>query len=97
MACVFLSERLAGPLNSIQLNRSAISPAVMPEGANVSVDSKNGMAGPGGAKKLNKITQLNKSARSLASTKNLKLTSTFLTTETAATIHSLFGCTQIGP
>jgi chitin synthase len=58
MACVFnwfLSSRLvASPKN---LNRRVISPAVMPEGANVNVDSKNGTApwaaaaGRGGMKK----------------------------------------------
>lgn len=45
MACVFswfMSSRLiAAPKN---LNRRVISPAVMPEGANVNVDSKNGTA-----------------------------------------------------
>lgn len=74
MACVFnwfLSERLAGPPDSRDLNRHAISPAVMPEGANVSIDNKHGTApwaGPGGkAKKLNgnKPNVLNKPARSL--------------------------------
>lgn len=58
MACVFnwfLSAKLAGPPDSTDLNRSAISPAVMPEGANISIDNKTGMApwaGPGGSKKL---------------------------------------------
>jgi len=95
MACVFnwfLSERLAGPPDSMQLNRSAISPAVMPEGANVSIDNKNGTApwaGPGGAKKLNKINHLNKSARSLASASSATLTNS----ESAAPIMSL---AQIG-
>ena len=56
MACVFnwfMSSRLvAAPKN---LNRRVISPAVMPEGANMNVDSKNGTApwaaagGAGGA------------------------------------------------
>jgi chitin synthase len=45
MACVFnwfMSSRLiAAPKN---LNRRVISPAVMPEGANINVDSKNGTA-----------------------------------------------------
>jgi chitin synthase len=58
MACFFnwfLSERLAGPPSSQDLNRSAISPAVMPEGANVSIDNKNGTAPwTGGQKKLTK-------------------------------------------
>ena len=62
MACVFnwfLSEHLAGPPNSQELNRSAISPAVMPEGANVSVDNKNGTAPwAAGQKKLSKPTKL---------------------------------------
>lgn len=91
MACVFnwfLSERLAGPPNSQELNRSAISPAVMPEGANVSVDNRNGTApwaGVGGGKK-NKI---NKSARSFASSSSTTLTNT----DNAAPIMSL---AQIG-
>ncbi len=58
MACIFnwfLSERLAGNPSNHDLNRSAISPAVMPEGANVSIDNKNGTAPwAGGPKKLNK-------------------------------------------
>jgi len=60
MACIFnwfLSGRLAGPPDSSSLNRSAISPAVMPEGANVSIDNKHGTApwaGRDGAKKVNK-------------------------------------------
>ncbi|KAK0455112.1 glycosyltransferase family 2 protein [Armillaria borealis] len=79
MACIFnwfLSERLAGPPNSRDLERSAISPAVMPEGANVSIDNKNGTApwaGPAGsAKKLNKAN-MNKSARSFASASSTTL------------------------
>ncbi|KAJ6607771.1 chitin synthase-domain-containing protein [Mycena sp. CBHHK59/15] len=36
----FMSKRLAGNPDSRTLNRSAISPAVMPEGANLSVDNK---------------------------------------------------------
>lgn len=57
MACVFnwfLSARLAGLPDSTDLNRSAISPAVMPEGANISIDNRTGMApwaGPGGSQK----------------------------------------------
>lgn len=57
MACVFnwfLSAKLAGPPDSTNLNRSAISPAVMPEGANIAIDNRTGMApwaGPAGAKK----------------------------------------------
>jgi chitin synthase len=62
MACIFnwfLSERLAITPNSRELNRSAISPAVMPEGANVSVDNRHGTApwaagGPKRAKTLKK-------------------------------------------
>lgn len=80
MACVFnwfLSERLAGPPSTRDLDRSAISPAVMPEGANVSIDSKHGTApwaGPGGAaKKLSKVNTLNKSARSFQSASSTTL------------------------
>ncbi|KIO19050.1 hypothetical protein M407DRAFT_31299 [Tulasnella calospora MUT 4182] len=64
MACIFnwfLSARLAAPPKN--LSRTVISPAVMPEGANVAVDNKNGTA-PwagggqpvmiGGGKKLHK-------------------------------------------
>jgi len=76
MACIFswfLSERLAGPPDSKYLASSAISPAVMPEGANVSIDSKHGTApwaGPGGAKKLtkgnsNKAKTMNSSSSTL--------------------------------
>ncbi|KAI0063696.1 glycosyltransferase family 2 protein [Artomyces pyxidatus] len=78
MACVFnwfLSARLAGNPDDRSLNRSVISPAVLPEGANISVDNKHGTApwaGPDGAKKLTKAT--NKSARSLASASSTTLT-----------------------
>ena len=65
MACVFnwfLSEHLAGPPNSQELNRSAISPAVMPEGANLSVDNKNGTAPwAAGQKKLGKASKIGRS------------------------------------
>ncbi|PCH43842.1 glycosyltransferase family 2 protein [Wolfiporia cocos MD-104 SS10] len=60
MACVFswfVSHRLCSPLDSSELSRSAISPAVLPAGANVSVDNVNGTApwaGPTGSKKLGK-------------------------------------------
>ncbi|KAF8840037.1 glycosyltransferase family 2 protein [Paxillus ammoniavirescens] len=73
MACVFnwfLSARLAGPPDSTDLNRSAISPAVMPEGANISVDNKTGMApwaGPGGSRKLAKPSMHPRTPRSPAS------------------------------
>jgi len=76
MACIFswfLSGRLADAPDSNVLNRNAISPAVMPEGANVSVDNKNGTApwaGPGGAaKKLNRNPY--QSDRSFASSTTL--------------------------
>ncbi|KAI0082019.1 hypothetical protein K474DRAFT_1586846 [Panus rudis PR-1116 ss-1] len=91
MACFFnwfMSKKLAGPPDTMSLNRSAISPAVMPEGANISIDNPNGTApwaGPGGAKKL---TKPSKSARSLASS-----TSTLINGETPAPIMSL---AQIG-
>ena len=58
MACVFnwfLSAKLAGPPDKSHLNRSAISPAVMPGGANISIDNRTGTApwaGPDGSKKL---------------------------------------------
>lgn len=58
MACIFnwfLSARLAGPPDKSHLNRSVISPAVMPGGANISVDNHTGTApwaGPHGSKKL---------------------------------------------
>ncbi|EIW83255.1 glycosyltransferase family 2 protein [Coniophora puteana RWD-64-598 SS2] len=57
MACVFnwfLSKRLCGPPDQRYLQQKAISPAVMPEGANISIDNKTGTApwaGPGGAAK----------------------------------------------
>jgi len=60
MACVFswfVSERLCSPPDSKQLMQSAISPAVLPEGANISVDNITGTApwaGPAGSKKLGK-------------------------------------------
>jgi chitin synthase len=60
MACIFnwfLSARLAGNPDDSSLNRSAISPAVLPEGANISIDNRNGTApwaGPDGMKKLAK-------------------------------------------
>jgi chitin synthase len=74
MACVFnwfLSERLAGAPSSSLLNRSAISPAVLPEGANISIDNRTGTApwaGPG-AKKLLKANS--KSTRSFTSSSTL--------------------------
>ncbi|KZT27983.1 glycosyltransferase family 2 protein [Neolentinus lepideus HHB14362 ss-1] len=93
MACIFnwfLSERLAGPPSTMSLNRSAISPAVMPEGANVSIDNKAGTApwaGPAGQqKKLAK--QNNKSTKSFATA-----SSTTLAEPTAAPVISL---AQIG-
>lgn len=47
MACVFnwfLSARLAGTPDKHSLNRSVISPAVLPEGANVAIDNRTGTA-----------------------------------------------------
>ena len=58
MACVFnwfLSEKLAGPPDTMSFARNAISPAVMPEGANISIDNPNGTApwaGPAGSKRI---------------------------------------------
>lgn len=40
----FMSGKLAGPIDSTSLNRAAISPAVLPEGANVAVDNRTGTA-----------------------------------------------------
>jgi len=69
MACIFswfLSARLAGNVSSSQLNKSAISPSVMPEGANVSIDNVDGQAPwAGGAQK--KLQKTSKSARSTGS------------------------------
>ncbi|KAL4074286.1 glycosyltransferase family 2 protein [Scleroderma citrinum] len=76
MACVFnwfISARLAGPPDSMELNRTAISPAVMPEGANISVDNRTGVApwaGPGGSKKLSKSPR---NARSIVSSSSTTL------------------------
>lgn len=89
MACVFnwfISARLAGPPDTMSLNRSAISPAVMPEGANVSIDNPNGTAPWASGKKL-KVPS--KSTRSLASTN----TNSTLVSDGAAPIVSL---SQIG-
>ncbi|KAH7908610.1 glycosyltransferase family 2 protein [Hygrophoropsis aurantiaca] len=83
MACVFnwfLSEKLAGPPDSMHLNRSAISPAVLPEGANIAIDNHTGTApwaGPAGSKKLGKPNP--KSARSLA----LSSSTTLISPDTA--------------
>ncbi|CUA75425.1 chitin synthase [Rhizoctonia solani] len=64
MACIFnwfLSARMAAtPKN---LGRTVISPAVMPEGANLAVDSKNGTA-PWSDKSRNKLSKKNPNSRS---------------------------------
>ncbi len=92
MACVFnwfLSARLAGNPDDSTLNRRVISPAVLPEGANVSIDNKNGTApwaGPDGTKKLSKSA---KSPRSFQSSSTATLTNS----DSAAPIMSL---AQIG-
>jgi len=65
MACVFswfMSARLVEPPKDLQ--RNAISPAVMPGGANVAVDSKHGEAPWAKNKRLNKIAPPPRSARS---------------------------------
>ena len=90
MACVFnwfLSTRLAGNVSSSLLNKSAISPSVMPEGANVSIDNVNGQAPWAGKqqKKLQKGTS--KSPRSTGSG------STLVHSDAPAPVMSL---TQIG-
>ena len=95
MACIFnwfMSSRLAGPPNSLTLNRSAISPAVMPEGANVSIDNPNGTApwaGPGGAKRLVKPT--GKAARSMVSS-----SSTLVTNRDSGAAAPVMSLAQIG-
>jgi chitin synthase len=70
MACVFswfLSKRLTGSPSSSELNRPAISPAVMPAGANVSIDSQHGTAPWSGQDgNIKKLTKTGKSSRSLA-------------------------------
>jgi chitin synthase len=71
MACVFnwfLSARLAGPPDSRQLNRKAISPSVMPEGANVSVDNRTGTAPWASGKKLGKSPSKKMTMQSASST-----------------------------
>jgi chitin synthase len=84
MACIFnwfLSERLAGPPNSQAFNRSAISPVVMPEGANISVDNKMGTAPWAVAatqpKKLNKQGQNAKSPRAIPSASSRTLVNSY--------------------
>ncbi|KAJ7078916.1 glycosyltransferase family 2 protein [Mycena belliarum] len=76
MAIIFkwyLSARLAGNPDSKTLDRSAISPAVMPEGANVSVDNRNGTAPwANGPRKLAKNAS-SKPLPSLASTSSRTL------------------------
>lgn len=95
MACVFnwfLSARLAGNPDDSSLNRSAISPAVLPEGANISIDNKNGTApwaGPDGTKKLAKVP---KSMRSFHSSSSTTLTNS-IARDSAAPVMSL---AQIG-
>ncbi|KAI1796335.1 glycosyltransferase family 2 protein [Ganoderma leucocontextum] len=95
MACIFnwfMSSRLAGPPDSLTLNRSAISPAVMPEGANVSIDNPNGTApwaGPGGAKRLMKPT--GKGARSMVSS-----SSTLVTNRDSGAAAPVMSLAQIG-
>jgi len=95
MACVFnwfLSGRLAGNPDDSTFNRSAISPAVLPEGANVSVDNRNGTApwaGPDGTKRIAKTP---KSLRSFQSTSSTTLTNS-TARDSAAPVMSL---AQIG-
>ncbi|KAF5326191.1 hypothetical protein D9611_000171 [Ephemerocybe angulata] len=75
MACIFnwfLSERLAGPPSAQELSRNAISPAVLPEGANVSVDNRNGTAPWSNPSK--KLTKGVKGGRSIASSSSTTLT-----------------------
>ncbi|EGN99638.1 glycosyltransferase family 2 protein [Serpula lacrymans var. lacrymans S7.3] len=96
MACVFnwfLSERLAGPPDTMHLNRSAISPAVLPEGANISIDNKTGTApwaGPKNGKLAKPPATNNKSMRSLAMSSSTTL---IASTDNAPPVMSL---AQIG-
>jgi len=74
MACVFnwfLSARLAGNPDDSSLNRSAISPAVLPEGANVSVDNTDGTAPWAGRDGTKKLAKPSKSLRSFQSSTTL--------------------------
>ncbi|KAH9940523.1 glycosyltransferase family 2 protein [Epithele typhae] len=96
MACIFnwfMSSRLAGPPDTLTLNRSAISPAVMPEGANISIDNLNGTApwaGPGGGKRLLKPTS-GKGAHSLASSN-----STLVNRDSGGAAAPIMSLAQIG-
>ena len=91
MVCVFnwcMSRRHAGNVSKAQLNRSAISPAVMPEGANVSIDNIHSTAAPwAGSQGTTKLAKPNpRSARSTA----LVSSATLVTlSEGAAPIMSL--------
>ncbi|KAJ6558579.1 glycosyltransferase family 2 protein [Mycena vulgaris] len=76
MAIIFkwyLSSRLAGNPDSKTLERSAISPAVMPEGANVSVDNRNGTAPWANGRKLQRPGAPTRPPQSLASTSSRAL------------------------
>lgn len=76
MACIFnwfISARLAGPPDNMELHRSAISPAVMPEGANISVDNRTGVAPWAGAGGSRKLTKPPRNARSIASSSSTTL------------------------
>lgn len=78
MACVFnwfLSARLAGTPDALSLNRSAISPSVLPEGANVSVDNRDGTAPWAGLDNTKKLAKPSKSLRSFQSSSSATLTS----------------------
>ena len=73
MACVFswiMSGKLAGPPNSSELRRTAISPAVLPEGANVAVDNRLGTApwANGGNSRLKKSVKGNPKLQTNSST-----------------------------
>ena len=92
MSCVFnwfMSARLAGSPDNRDLNRSAISPAVLPEGANISIDNKNGTApwARPGARKLAKGSS--KTLRSIQSGSS----ATLVSSESASHVMSL---AQIG-
>lgn len=95
MACIFnwfLSARLAGNPDDSSFNRSAISPAVLPEGANVSIDNRNGTAPWAGPHGMKKISKPPKSMRSFQSSSTATLTNS-ATGDSAVPVMSL---AQIG-
>ncbi|KZT04611.1 glycosyltransferase family 2 protein [Laetiporus sulphureus 93-53] len=79
MACVFswfVSERLCSPPDSTDLNKSAISHAVMPDGANISIRNKNGTAPWAGRVGPKKLPKSGLTPRSLTSSTSTLVNST---------------------